>query len=62
MTNNQALKFVNQMLADAIQVKDKKRILDVYETIENINLEDVDQEVFDRYNELVSDANDILNS
>lgn len=60
MSNEIKLQHLNDRLAAAIIRKDKHAILSAYEEAKELDLEEVDSETAQAYDELVSEANDIL--
>jgi hypothetical protein len=49
-----------EMLKKAVQEKDKKVIIDLYEQAKAMDLEAIPDSVYSEYDELVSKGNDIL--
>lgn len=60
MSKEQKLKAITDRLEAAIDAKDKKQILAIYDEVEAMDLENIDGHVWTLYQIAVSDANDIL--
>lgn len=58
---NHKLAKINVSLYSAILSKDKKGIISLYDEANKLNLDIVDDKIFDEYDKLVDEANEILN-
>ena len=59
-SENQKLNGIIQMLIGSIKTSDKKGILNAYELAKSVNLDVVDDKIFETYDLLVGEANEVL--
>lgn len=62
MTTNDQLNDICERLEDAINSGDKRAILGCYEDVQPLDLDEADDDAFERYDDLVCKANDILDA
>lgn len=54
------LQEINKNLQEALKNKDKKEILNQYEIVKSIDLEEFEDEVLSKYEDLIDKCNDLL--
>lgn len=60
ISNTHHLQLINKALKDAIAIKNKAVILNLYEEVTEVDLEAVSDRLFCEYESLVDQANEIL--
>lgn len=61
-TDIQDVNTLLDLLADAIKAASKKDILEIYGATELIDWDNTPNDIAERYDQLVDDGNDVLNS